>query len=172
MCTRCNQTARWTALFQQQLLQQHAVRRLLIHRLQAWDLHPLWHPPVSMTSMAHLPPFVHLCVTAERWPRRVARSSACETTQTGDLLAHFPHLTASHHAPCGCGVQGGGWAGDTFKRMWNDRDRKDFVTCGAAAGVAAAFRSPVGGVLLAIEEMSSWWSNDILWHMFFTTAGW
>ena len=60
---------------------------------------------------------------------------------------------------------------DSFKRMWNDRDRKDFVTCGAAAGVAAAFRSPVGGVLFALEEMSSWWSNDILWHTFFTTAG-
>lgn len=38
------------------------------------------------------------------------------------------------------------------------------------AGVAAAFRSPVGGVLFALEEMTSWFRNELLWYAFFTTA--
>lgn len=52
----------------------------------------------------------------------------------------------------------------------NDRDRRDLVTCGSAAGVAAAFRSPVGGVLFALEALTSWWRSALLWRAFFTTA--
>ncbi|XLR68889.1 hypothetical protein S83_019561, partial [Arachis hypogaea] len=53
-----------------------------------------------------------------------------------------------------------------FQVFRSDRDRRDLVTCGCTAGIAAAFRAHVGGVFFALEE----WKSQLMWRVFFTSA--
>ena len=56
-----------------------------------------------------------------------------------------------------------------LQRFRNERDARDFVTAGTAAGVASAFGAPVGGVLFALEEISSAWAPSLTWKVFLTS---
>ena len=53
-----------------------------------------------------------------------------------------------------------------YTSMDTPQHRRDFVSLGSACGVAAAFSAPIGGILFAIEEVSTFWSPHLTFRAF------
>lgn len=54
----------------------------------------------------------------------------------------------------------------------NDEDKREIAAAGVAAGVSAAFGSPIGGSLFAYEisRPSTFWSFGLTWKIFFCSS--
>lgn len=59
-----------------------------------------------------------------------------------------------------------------FEYYRNDVMKREFAAAGIAAGVSAAFGSPIGGTLFAYElsKPSTFWTFSMMWRSFFTAA--
>ncbi|RKP10007.1 chloride channel [Thamnocephalis sphaerospora] len=53
------------------------------------------------------------------------------------------------------------------KYRHNKAKKREIITAASAAGVGVAFGSPIGGVLFALEEMSSQFTLKTMWRSFF-----
>jgi len=59
-----------------------------------------------------------------------------------------------------------------LKKFRNETYKREIACAGAAAGVSAAFGSPIGGSLFIYEisRPSSFWSFELMWKVFFCSS--
>jgi len=73
-------------------------------------------------------------------------------------------------------MMGKHWLLKDTQRMDNDdalhleRDSRDFVACGAAAGLAAGFGTPLAGVFFGLEMATARWRAELTWRTLLTCA--
>ena len=48
----------------------------------------------------------------------------------------------------------------------NGREMREILAAGVATGLSAAFAAPIGGVLFAYEEISTYFPRKVLWRVF------
>lgn len=95
-----------------------------------------------------------------------AVSSGLPTGKKGPII-HIGATTGAAISQGGRKLMGFDASWQHFQDLRNDKTKRDFVTYGLAAGVAAVFRAPIGGCLFALEEGASFWSNTLTFRAFF-----
>ena len=114
----------------------------------------LWEPSTSGSGIPQIDAEVAGCFDAP-W-RRVLPAKFAE----GTLLA-FAGLSLGREGPS---VQLGGMSGKAVSEALGRRrgEERLLVTCGAAAGMSAAFHAPLTGVLFALEEIHREFSAPLI----------
>jgi Voltage gated chloride channel len=93
-----------------------------------------------------------------------AASASLPIGLEGPLI--FIGLSVGEHACRLCLPTTTTTGGRRFSSLRTDRARRDFCAVGTASGVSAAFYAPIGGVLFALEEGASFWSQALMWQCF------
>ncbi|KAK7202094.1 chloride channel protein [Novymonas esmeraldas] len=104
----------------------------------------------------------------------IAKAISCVCAVAGGLPVGLEAPLIHLGAITGAGVTQGrsrtlGFQTSLFQAFRNSKDRRDFITAGAACGVSVAFGAPIGGLLFVMEEVSSFWDQSSNGQIFLAT---
>ncbi|GET85707.1 chloride channel protein, putative [Leishmania tarentolae] len=104
----------------------------------------------------------------------IAKAISCICAVAGGLPVGLEAPLIHLGAITGAGVTQGrsrtlGFQTSMFQAFRNNKDRRDFITAGAACGVSVAFGAPIGGLLFVMEEVSSFWDQSSHGQIFLAT---
>lgn len=104
----------------------------------------------------------------------IAKAVSCICAVAGGLPVGLEAPLIHLGAITGAGVTQGrsrtlGFQTSLFQAFRNNKDRRDFITAGAACGVSVAFGAPIGGLLFVMEEVSSFWDQSSNGQIFLAT---
>lgn len=104
----------------------------------------------------------------------IAKGVSCVCAVAGGLPVGLEAPLIHLGAITGAGVTQGrsrtlGFQTNLFQAFRNNKDRRDFITAGAACGVSVAFGAPIGGLLFVMEEVSSFWDYSSSGQIFLAT---
>ncbi|KAI5689071.1 Voltage gated chloride channel [Leishmania braziliensis] len=104
----------------------------------------------------------------------IAKAISCICAVGGGLPVGLEAPLIHLGAITGAGVTQGrsrtlGFQTSLLQAFRNNKDRRDFITAGAACGVSVAFGAPIGGLLFVVEEVSSFWDRSSNGQIFLAT---
>ena len=125
-----------------------AILALLVARLVRWQ------PMISGSGIPQVEGELHGVFSQNWWKVLIAKF-------VGGALAIGAGLSLGREGPS---IQLGAMAGKGFSRISKriKIEEKLLMTCGASAGLAAAFNAPFAGVLFSLEELHKSFSVEVL----------
>ena len=125
-----------------------AILALLVARLVRWQ------PMISGSGIPQVEGELHGVFSQNGWKVLIAKF-------VGGALAIGAGLSLGREGPS---IQLGAMAGKGFSRISKriKIEEKLLMTCGASAGLAAAFNAPFAGVLFSLEELHKSFSVEVL----------